>query len=819
MRSPKPVVLAMFLSMALLWSLLPPVLAQGGGIAVNADYELFGTTVLNGGGHVTWTLTGDAARQLRADIVHLFDGYSRIPRGFTFGGDPTYGNHDGIIDEPEGLAYTDRLENVLEGLLPNSPSGGTQVGYFLLDRATLLEKDLAGGFNRSTAGIVGTDANTTGSLQIQFLFNGATNTADVTMPLTTQAYVQALFRVFSIEADQAGSWPVQTAATSAPGWHLRFYDATHLALWAGNVSSCSFGNQTSCRYDNGTSLGAETFMDSSLGASGAPLDLRFATSASVTFNYTGRVADPGDYVQVQVAPEAANLSWTTLPGGTLSVLQNTSAGQWAPMSLNLSAYLGQEVRLRLLFTSDSQGTACGFFLQGFAIHAPSIYFGPIVESDAHYLIGTLSFSNFHVPSGGATLIRTPGGEILFYSDSFATDAPSPDTVRFEAFDVLENPQALFVVMITGAYFVSRLQERAYDDYREAHSSVYRPAVRKARWLHWLGRIVIALLLLFYFVPTALFFLGIRLYFNGPAYYVFAVTAVLGLGFGTRTYYNGRLEAAPPPGAPDSEAIVATVSTAAEEPVAEAEPEVPIVGHCTHCLQPIYEDERTYDCSCGALYHLNCASSLMRCSDCRKPIASLGRLGEKRAVTMRCAACGEIQTVPEDADPRALRCTSCGGSLRNLDAGKRYLLVASNPGLAFHWLADLTKGGKSALVLTPAAPERLRLEYGLKGVQFLQVSNQGGGAIDPRKLDPAGLKALLPLTRSGKGGVILYDGLDQMITASSMSDIIRFLSKANDMAFVHQITVLARVAPGLLGDSEIRRLSSEFDEVLDLSARL
>jgi hypothetical protein len=78
---------------------------------------------------------------------------------------------------------------------------------------------------------------------------------------------------------------------------------------------------------------------------------------------------------------------------------------------------------------------------------------------------------------------------------------------------------------------------------------------------------------------------------------------------------------------------------------------------------------------------------------------------------------------------------------------------------------------------------------------------------------------LPLTRAGKGGVLLYDGLDQLVAASSMGDVIRFLRKANDMAYVHQVTVIGRVGPGTLAETEIERLAAEFDELLDLSARL
>ncbi|OGS49236.1 MAG: hypothetical protein A3K68_05970 [Euryarchaeota archaeon RBG_16_68_13] len=130
-----------------------------------------------------------------------------------------------------------------------------------------------------------------------------------------------------------------------------------------------------------------------------------------------------------------------------------------------------------------------------------------------------------------------------------------------------------------------------------------------------------------------------------------------------------------------------------------------------------------------------------------------------------------------------------------------------------------KGGRPAACLTPSAPDRLRLEFGLKGVEIIHVSSLGGKAVDPKKLDPAGLKAILPLFREKKGGVLLYDGLEQIVAESSLGDVIRFIRKANDMAFVHGVTVLARAAPGLLAESELQRLGGEFDETLDLSARL
>jgi hypothetical protein len=241
---------------------------------------------------------------------------------------------------------------------------------------------------------------------------------------------------------------------------------------------------------------------------------------------------------------------------------------------------------------------------------------------------------------------------------------------------------------------------------------------------------------------------------------------------------------------------------------------PVVGPCTQCQKEIHESDRSYRCTCGALYHFGCASGLLRCANCHEPIAA-DVLRERKQVSLRCESCGELQTVLEGTDPRAATCANCGGRLRQLEVGKRYLIVASSPALAVTWMRDLVKGGKSALILTPASPERLRLEFGIKKAPIVQISSRVSGALDPRDLDP-GLRAILPMAREGKGGVILFDGLDEVIAASSLGDVIRFLRKANDMAFVHGVTVIGRVAPGRLADPDLKRLNAEFDEFLAVS---
>src|SRR2546429_9852208 len=99
MGSLRPALLATLAGLLVLWSLFPPAFGQNpaGHMVVTTDYELFGTSDLNGGGHVTWTLTGAKAAELRAKIVDMFDTYGQIPRGFPFAGTAGAANGDGKI--------------------------------------------------------------------------------------------------------------------------------------------------------------------------------------------------------------------------------------------------------------------------------------------------------------------------------------------------------------------------------------------------------------------------------------------------------------------------------------------------------------------------------------------------------------------------------------------------------------------------------------------------------------------------------------------------------------------------------------------------
>ena len=86
MGNARRALLALTLVLFLFWTIVPTRAGQGaaGQLSVSTDYELFGTSELHGGGHVTWSLTGARAAEFRMRIIHLFDEYPRVPRGFPF---------------------------------------------------------------------------------------------------------------------------------------------------------------------------------------------------------------------------------------------------------------------------------------------------------------------------------------------------------------------------------------------------------------------------------------------------------------------------------------------------------------------------------------------------------------------------------------------------------------------------------------------------------------------------------------------------------------------------------------------------------------
>jgi len=785
--------------------------AQSDGVRLSSDLQLLGINTLSGGGHVTWTLTGDAAKALRQRIVALFDAYAWIPRGLAYAGNATGGNGDGVIQGTEAITYTNFLENELEGI--RYGYGGTDVRFIRINRADLLEKSLP--VNRSTSGLVGTNANSTEPLEIRFIFNADTVSEDYSFQFSDLRLAHALFKVFDLRQVQTwvngDPWPLVRES----GWHPVLMTDGQWAFWPGNDTTWTTDPRTG-RYDNGRASTSRTATEASV----LWLDLQTGSSANVTFQYLGQLANLGDSLRLQIATEPSYATWSDLAttDGDTSLPDSPT---WRSVTYDLSAYIGQRVRLRLNFTSDaSLNDAPGFFVRGFEINAPSVFRGSVESSSTDFLVGLLSFGNFEVRTGRTHVIRTPAGEILLYSASYDSSAPPADTGRFRSFELIENPQFLFGLLLAAAIVNSSTRRRLFARYRKRHPEEYRDGATESRVVKWAARGILILLVLLYFVPSLFAFVGVQsLFVTGVTFLVLVVASTAGLGLGSWAVYRREARFIPPAeaeeiGAEDVPPPPPDLLSPSEAEGLDLRPHR--ILPCARCLEEIEFREDVHKCLCGQTYHRECAADLGQCPNCRRPLGVVEPL-EKKMVAAKCPECGEIQLVPESTDLMRTRCETCGAHLKGIDPGSSYLIVASQPEPTWEWFQSLVRNNVPGLALSSTHPEKLRRQYGLQGVElhWLSEGEQDSAAVDPRRLEPELLLILSNFIRHASGGAVLLDGLERLISGNAIEDVVRFLRKVTDLASVHEVTLLASVAPKALGEEDQAALRREFDRVLEV----
>jgi len=536
-------------------------------------------------------------------------------------------------------------------------------------------------------------------------FNAKTISENWRFRFSDVMFANALHSVFDLA--QVGTdittdpWPLLEEG----GWRsARMASDGLYALSNANRSTwMSTGDPLQGRYDNSTTSIAQTFTETAIPYS----DLRFATWANVSFSYLGSVADSGDHLRLQVARGRGPLwtGWTDLRAETGETDVPNSAA-WRLMRYNITASegLGHEVRFRLNFTSNATGNnAPGFFIRDFAINAPSRYVGTIESAETDYLVGTLSFQDFDVRSGRAQLIRTPAGEILLYGNAYNSSAPPEDATRFRGFDFFENPQALFIVLLVTAYLTSWFQDRIFAGFRSRHPLKYRTSAGRISWLVWVARAFIILFVLFYFVPSFFVLFGApNAFVTGPIFWAFSISSTVGLAVFTMLLYERQAKFIPPEES-DGEALAAVGSFAEGEAPPPPPPEARDLSRqgvlsCSQCGREIEDLKTALKCRCGQVYHETCAADIGRCPNCQRAF-DISRPAEKRMVTSKCPACGEIQIVPETADLMQTRCEACGALLREIERGYNYLVLAPENDLALEWFHSIVKKNVPGLAMS------------------------------------------------------------------------------------------------------------------------
>lgn len=146
---------------------------NGGEIALKSDIEMMSGIPVHGGGHVSWTVRGAAARELRAAIILNYD----VPHNQ----DPP----NGILDHDEVDRYAKDLERYLEG---GEQDEELKYHGANLRRFSLLNYKV----QEDTKGLIGTSNGSSDNIEIHFYFDAYMPKGNEEIPLADTTVVNAI---------------------------------------------------------------------------------------------------------------------------------------------------------------------------------------------------------------------------------------------------------------------------------------------------------------------------------------------------------------------------------------------------------------------------------------------------------------------------------------------------------------------------------------------------------------------------------------------------------------------------------------------------
>lgn len=428
--------------------------------------------------------------------------------------------------------------------------------------------------------------------------------------------------------------------------------------------------------------------------------------------------------------------------------------------------------------------------------------GTLAVSDRVATFGLSSYTTPDLIDGTVSELRTPIGSIMWYSmtaEVGTTNPPPSETLTFERFNIIENQQMAFVVLVVGCTLVLRVPAKRFETYRLEHPKKFRksanpiPAVRVFSWA------IVALLCAMYLVPF-MFYLADRNMLIYSSYLYFVVpAAVVGTYFFTRAMYSLASLRIP-------EDLVIEVKQALLKQDGDA-------GElrCQACMMPIDAGLDLYECVCGYLMHMGCAQRTQACPQCGAV------LFPEHTRSVECKSCGETFLTSGEEDPFALQCTRCGAFQEEVKSGKNYLIVDLDGKRAYNMVRSMGLTGRPAMVLTAEFPGKIRDENDLGDdfdVKWLTDSTGDIDSVNMKDLEGDVMETVSTFLMTTKRSGLLVDGIEAIVAENGFDAALAFVKRLNDLAAIHGASVLMWMDRNRMPEGQNNTLSDEFDEIHD-----
>jgi len=146
---------------------------------------------------------------------------------------------------------------------------------------------------------------------------------------------------------------------------------------------------------------------------------------------------------------------------------------------------------------------------------------------------------------------------------------------------------------------------------------------------------------------------------------------------------------------------------------------------------------------------------------------------------------------------------------NLEDGYSYLIKEEIPDQAFDIFVDAVRHGVPALCVTREYPEKVKEKHELKGVPFLWLS------MDQERTysrDPSNLALLYSdlktFISANKSCIILFLGLEYLISQNGFPKVLKLLQHVNDKVAVMDSILVTSLSPLTIPEPDLKMLEKE-----------
>ncbi len=368
-----------------------------------------------------------------------------------------------------------------------------------------------------------------------------------------------------------------------------------------------------------------------------------------------------------------------------------------------------------------------------------------------YVVGT---NNFYDPvhDSSVYLIRTPAGEILYYSNSFlAGDAPD-ESISWIEFDPLMNPQILFIIVAVFAYFTSSMPKKYLKDYKLEYPSKYRRRAEKSTFLHIITKLAVIALLILYFFPV----LG-PIYVKGLYLIILSPALMVGSVILSKLIYGRKKSQIPedvknPP--IKKKSITKKIAKSPKKNVKQV--------HCDRCGEKFTVSKNT------------------------------------NLLTVKCPTCEKRQRQLKEGynyillDEEADNTYSIYKDL--LKEGLEGLIITTN--------------------LPSKVNEKYGLiGQDIKWVS--ESASEDYDVLDPKRMDFEITKTITNFAQGKDRGILLMEGLEYLVVENNFEEVTKFIKKVTDITSMNAVTLLVHVNPKAFSTNQITTFKKNFDNSEDL----